>query len=259
MQLKYSKTIQKGFTLSELLIATTMLTVIMTVTMNFMLQFNSTMNRTSVESELSKDLRSSFSRIEKELTEGSKIIKSTTLPGDSTATASGPNLLLFEVPLYSDSGFIVVDNNGDPVTDIVKLEVVDDVTRDYLSQRGTGMNVRPQKMLFSLYPSVDSTRTSVQNQTLAVNLMPKNGNNYKCEDTAAGKASPVGCLAKPTFTYLNSDGSEVSPTSATDEQVEYISQVKILLWNEKEYGRQSLNSRREFEIRLRNWSEPDSD
>lgn len=234
---------QRGFTLVEILIASALLMVAMGLTVRFLAGFNSSSNRTVIQSQLEEGQRAALSRLEKELLAASEVLP--VHPTDSNLTTTG-NRLVCSVPLYNASGFVVVNTNGEPVEDTVVFEVVSDPDPTAkLNMRSTA--VSPRQLLFSIYPSADSTRAAITNQVILKHLMPKDasGENYSFPQL---NPSPV---AVPTFQYLTVAGVPTTDFSQA-------SQVRVVLWNEQEYGGQVITARKEFEFRLRNWEAPTS-
>jgi len=236
---------QRGFSLVEALIASALLLAASGVAMNFLSDFNRMGNRMSTMATVEERLRSSLNRLEREMVEAAQVLEEH--PDDSAITTT-KNRVVLGIPLYSEGGFVVVDNDGNPVLDTAVLEVVDDNGAESLRARPGA--VKPQRLLFSLTPATDSARVEIENQVIVKDLMPKITTGGTEVGDYAYLAGMTGD-AMGTFRYLNQAGEEVEPNG----DLSTVSQIKVLLWAEKNEGRSALTSKKEMEVRLRNWGE----
>lgn len=235
---------QKAFTIVEVLVATGLLMAVAAVALHFITNFNRMGDRMNTIATMEESLRSSLNRIEREVIEAAVILEEH--PDDSTITTT-KNRVVLGVPIYTDAGFVMVDDEGNPLMDTMVLEAVADNSSELLRRRN---NTRSERLLFSIEPQDNSVRQNIENQVIARDLMPKiasgtNLGNYNYPDGVAGPS-------QGTFIYLAEDGSEIDPDSGDLAQA---SQVQILLWTEKNHREGVLTSRKEIEVRLRNWGE----
>ena len=227
----------------EILIASCLLLTAMGLTMNFLSGYTKTSNRALAQTTLEQEQRSALSRIEKELTGASAVKSSYTDSGVSPAVTytTGANTMVFEVPIYDASGFIITDAAGQQEVDTVVLEAVDDPDqKNRLKLRSSSTLARMLRV--SVFPALDSNRQLLRNQVVLKHLMPKNtgDNNYSYP------ASLTSASAVPVFSYWDKNWNTVS-------SMDQAADIKLQLWNEQEYGRQQITAHKAFEIRLRNW------
>ncbi|MBF2054409.1 MAG: type II secretion system protein [Candidatus Sericytochromatia bacterium] len=242
MQLRGKR--QAGFTIVEVLIATGLLMAVAAVALHFITNFNRMGDRMNTLATMEEALRTSLNRIEREMIEASAVLPE---HPDDSSIATGKNRVVLGIPLYSDAGFVAIDDDGNPLLDIMVLETLPDNTAELLRNR---TNTRSQRLLFSIDTQTQSNRQDIDNQVIARDLMPKTTSG-----TNAGNYLYPGSMSGPqqgTFVYLAEDGSEIDPSSGDLSQV---SQVKVLLWAEKNHREGVLTSRKEIEVRLRNWGE----
>lgn len=247
---------QTGFSLMELLIASTLMMLAVGLTFRFLNGFTQTSNRAILTSTIEEKYRTALTRLEREMAGAAEVI--TSVPGNATITTT-KNRLVFRVPAYSANGFIVVNSSGVPISDTFVLSVVDDPSAALLHERNP--KVRPQMLTLSIFSSPDSTRSSLSGQVLARNLMPKDTttDNYDCPASESNCPLPTATVnpslgygaGSSTFTLLKRDGTVVDPTDTS--HFDQISDVKILLRGEQEDGFRVIRASKEFEIRLRNW------
>jgi type II secretory pathway pseudopilin PulG len=230
----------RGFTLMEILIASSLLILVLALTMSALNGYTKSSNREITMSGLEDDQRSALARIQKELTGASKVIASTVI-NTTTYTTSG-NTIVFQVPIYNKDGFIMTDSSGAQEVDTVVIQAVSDST-NYLSLRTTPTSAR--KLQIFVTTAVDSIRTNLSNQTVLKNLMPEDGSaahNYTYPQALNPAPSAV-----PIFQYL--DANDAVTTDMTQ-----VAGVRIQLWSEQQYNNMQITANKQFEIRLRNWT-----
>lgn len=247
---KTSKYSSRGFTLVELLVASGLLFLAMSITMRFLYDFNDSSNRLLVQSQMEEKLRNALNRIEYEIQEGAQVLIEH--PTQTSIKTNHSNLVL-SVPIYNASGFIVYDNNGSPQTDTMVMQIETDLqAASYLERSKTaGSEIRPEQLKFFMTTNQYSERHGAfgagAEQIIIDGLMPK--------DNAGLYKHPSGSTvtAVATFRYFTAAGAAVTtfPLSATDAQS--ISQVRVTLWAEVERGADVDTSKKEIDIRLRNW------
>lgn len=234
---------QQGFTLIELMITSALFLLAMSVLVNFIFQFNRTGNRTLAQSTMEEQLRNTLNRLEKELIEGSQVLVGTT-----------KNKLVLAVPIYTANGFILVNNAGTPITNTLTIEAKPSTASNDAVLRKHG--VKPDQLLLSLTPVANSNRTAtLTNQRISGDLVPKH-----LSGTNLGNYLPVGTISpsEGTFKYFDAAGGEVNPSGATQAQLNVISQIKVTLWGEKDFYEGIISSKKELEVRLRNWDDDPS-
>ena len=235
----------RGFTLVELLIAMALLILFLVLALNFFNQFNHLSQDTILEQEMDIELRSALNRLDRELTGAAEILPHQ--PGNP-ALPTDSNRVFFTVPIYSPHGFIVVDDAGRPVQDTLMLEAIDDPEPQARLVLRTPP-VQSQKLVLSVMPSINSSRKPVVQQALIGGLMPKHSTTLAYDCLPIYRQCPLATApaATGTFTLIKRDG--VVTTSEFAE----VTQVRILLRSEREYGRQRLSKAKAFTLRLRNW------
>ncbi|PKL79147.1 MAG: hypothetical protein CVV27_02265 [Candidatus Melainabacteria bacterium HGW-Melainabacteria-1] len=240
---------QQGFTLVEILIASTILLVVMGLTMNSLLGFNRHGNQMLAQTALEEQLRTSLNRLERELIEGAEVLAS------YNSSSTGAHTLVLSVPVYNDVGFIVVDESTNkPVTDTLVFEAEEDPQADYLSLNRTPP-VRPHRLLLTLIPHAKSNRLALEDQVIARNLMPKDSDNYLFPQNGFGTEANSSSTTGPTFSYYQISGGVATAANVSTERTE-ISYLKVLLWGEQNQGGRLVTAKKELDVRLRNWEDP---
>ncbi|MEZ0373193.1 MAG: PilW family protein, partial [Candidatus Sericytochromatia bacterium] len=188
----------QGFTLIEIMLASALLLVVVGMTMNFLFGFNRTGNQMLEQASLEEQLRNSLNRVEKEIIEGALV-----LPDDGTtncggsACATGNNTLVLAVPIYSDDGFLVVDDSGNALTDTLVIRSLTDPRATLLTNRNP--DLPPDRLTLTLIPNARSNRDAIADQTIAKDLMPKDTStpfNYKFPDSFGTAA--ISTVVTPT-------------------------------------------------------------
>lgn len=234
---------RKGFTLLELLVATTLLGLAVSLTINMLSQFNKVNHSSFAKTSLEEELRNTLNRLEKETLSASVVIAAHPTDGSLTTTK---NRLVLQVPLYSQQGFITYGTDGKPLTDTIVLSKEVEAQGATLGNRITP--AKEEKLMFSLTPANDSTRTGVSSQAIAKHLMPTDGTgNYTYPRGVSGSAEGV-------FRFYTTAGTEVAPTDTAN--LNEVAMVKVTLWAEKMYGGGSITAKKVTDIRLRNWADP---
>jgi len=235
--------ILKGFTLLELLIATTLMGLAVSLTINMLSQFNKVNNSSFAKTTLEEELRNTLNRLEKETLSASVVVAAHPDNGSITTTK---NRLVLSVPLYNQQGFITYGNDGKPLTDTIVLSKEVDANGEILGNRGTP--AKEEKLMFSITPADDSTRGTVDSQAIAKHLMPTDGSGNYTYPTGVSASS------EGVFRFYTTAGTEVDPTDTAN--LDEVAMVKVTLWAEKMYGGGSITAKKVTDIRLRNWADP---
>lgn len=239
---------QKGFTIVEVLIATGLLMAVAAVALNFITHFNRMGDRMNTIATMEESLRTSLNRIEREIIEAAVVLPEH--PDDSNIKTD-KNRMVLGIPIYTNAGFVMVDGDGNALMDTMVIEAVTDNSAEQLRNRN---NIRSERLLFSIDPAAQSVRQNIQNQVIARDLMPKiaSGTNEGEYDYLAG-IEIADKDKQGTFVYLDESGNKVDDMTA--EALREASQIRVSLWAEKNHRAGVLTSRKEIEVRLRNWGE----
>lgn len=263
--------LQSGFTLVEFLVAAALMGVLSTVIMNFLHGYNRTGNENSIKFELENKLRNAMTRIEKEILQASRVRKSKSLgisPNPTISYTTGINSVILEIPLYNSSGFVVIDNaTGAPLVDTLAIYKTLDNEADKFVQRG---GVQPYKLGFHFEPNGAGTRSQEIKNAFINQLLP---NRTSATTTLAQEFYPWANPADTTetvntgypgygvFRYYQIDSTtqelaEITSTVQGGNQTDCdnVGLIKINLWTEKEYGSDQIRAKREFDVKLRNYS-----
>jgi prepilin-type N-terminal cleavage/methylation domain-containing protein len=236
---KSNATTQKGFTLLEVLISSTILLATIAMLTNQLFSFNRTASETQVRQSLEEQLRLNLKRIEQEVLPGARILEAH--PDDATLVTN-KNRLILQIPAFNNEGMIThVDGNARP--DLLILSKETDTGIDPLGRR-TG-KPQPDCLRLTLEAYSGGSRKNITNQIIARNLMPSDNNGDYIFPTTVNSSEVTGMFRYFTASGIEETDPENYPTNAA--------LVRIVLWAEEETGQKTITTRKETEVRLRNF------
>ncbi len=230
---------QQGFTLMEVLISSTILMATIAMLTNQLFSFNRTASETQVRQSLEEQLRLNLKRIEQEVLPGARILEAH--PDDATLVTN-KNRLILQIPAFNGEGMIThVDGNARP--DLLILSKETDTGVEPLARR-TG-KPQPECLRLTLEAYSGGTRKNISSQIIARNLMPADNNGNYIFPSSVNSSESTGI-----FRYFTISGiEETDPASyATNAAL-----VRVVLWAEEETGQKTITTRKETEVRLRNF------
>lgn len=243
MQMKPLITSQKGFTLTELLISTGILMTLIAMLTSQLFSFNRTAAETNIRQDMESELRTTLRRLEKEMMPAAQLLKE---HPDDSSLVTNKNRIILKVPAFDQEGMVnYTDATGRSTANLLIISKEEDPNGETLKRNGAPKNHRLR--LWLERPNSTSTRQEIEGQTIAKNLMPSaNDGNYALPGSISNPEA-IG-----TFTFYTAAGNE---ETVADNYKDNVALIKVVLWAEKNTSKGSINTRKEIEIRLRNYQQ----
>lgn len=230
---------EQGFTLVEVLISSTILMATIALLTNQLFSFNRTASETQVRQSLEEQLRLNLKRIEQEVLPGARILEAH--PDDPTLTTD-KNRLILQIPAFNREGMIThVDGNARP--DLLILSKETDTGVDPLVRRAD--KPQPECLRLTLEAYSGGTRKNISSQIIARNLMPTDNNGSYIFPSSVNSSESTGLFRYFTLSGIEETDPANYPTNAA--------LIRIVLWAEEETGQKTITTRKETEVRLRNF------
>ena len=255
---------KKGFTVIETLISSSLTMVMIGFTTGFLWFFNNYSNENIIKNNIQSDLRNVSERIEKEILPARIVLNSYTPPsgfyvpppGSGTSVInSGPNRLIFTVPVYSKSTYlpattISTDTN---LNDVVILEYDCARSSSDLSQCDNNSTTKPAGRLKFWYipaPGADYSKynrqQAIHNHTIL---------SYVANPLNTGVISQTSTSGTIINSYSIFEYRDINKSTVTDYQK--TAMIKVNIFAKKEYGKRNgdkaYSDKKEIEVKLRNF------
>lgn len=269
----YKRKLSKGFTITEVLISSSIMIIILASITSFYYAFNKTSIYRSARMELNASLRNIVERLNRELASSVGVVRQSSLKLNNIDfyNGSSPSQAVIEVLAYDTSGNPMFNIDGKLKRDRIGIKAIP-VTPEQIIRRDNNV-YKLHKITFTIEPTspnpgidnilgtsddIKSARQAISNQILFNSLMPVTVPSDPSTVSGGTYNPPLKSEYTNTqklFTYYKTDPDTSNKVEVTNIATEYddISSIKINLIAEKQVPGRSALARQETEIIFRNF------
>jgi type II secretory pathway pseudopilin PulG len=254
----------KGFTIVELIISSSIMLSFLAILTSFFFAFNTSANYKIAKMQLTSSIKTAIDRIDKELSDVVRVINTTTIINGVTFTnGCTQTQLALEVAAFDEDDNPMFSSNGAIITDKIGIKIEPNTSLPMLLRNASYLN----KILITVEPfsnngadgiantidDIRSARKALKNQVIFGSLMPFKTigtpgiYDFDPNSEYSGVTSEQLFISNSLFTYLN----QSKTVSAIDPR--FISSIKVNLFGEVQSKSKSLSARQEAQIVFRNF------
>lgn len=243
-QIHLKKRSIQGFTLIELSISSVILLATLALLTNQLMYFNRTAAHSTAKQNLEDQMRTTIKRLENEMLPAARVLK--VHPSNSSLVTNNKRIIL-EIPAFRENGMFTHDGSEEAAaySDLLIISKETDNDADPLRLRPN--TPKPDKLVLTYQKSTtaQSIHQEISSQVIARHLMPSDSSGKYVFPPSIANGDDV-----PTFRFFTETGTE---ETNPDNYRLNAAMLRIVLWAEDESGRKTVTTRKELEIRLRNF------
>lgn len=247
IKIKKNQFSQKGFSLVEALVSSSILLFMIGMLTRMLFNFNYTSNINMIKSDMDMDLRKSIERLEREISPAKNVLSSETVNGYLFTTSNAE--IAFQVPSYDIDNYPLYEpTGGHPQLDLVGIRMGEGTEPVTIYDPNTKVTStqKVKKLIFSIQPVIDSRRKVIASQSIFEYYIPIDSDPLS--PTLGTYKSNTGTQTLKLFSYYGENNVEITDKTKFSEA----RTIKIVLLAQKSYGSTFMTAKRETEIRLRN-------